>query len=448
MKQAIRIIAAVAALLQVQASAIADGGGVTSVESLRASYDEALASGLYGEAEVAAKTLLDRALGDGRQNDLATAELLNDLAEAQRLNLDFDAALQNYGQAIAIIESRSNNLDIALAEPLLGTGYVYLHRERPDLALPILEKALHVRQVNQGLHSMTQFETLGALVDAYRMMGRMDEAVDVADRIVLLHSRNFQDVPVEVIPALLRKAQILGEMKNWREERNLYNEAIMIAERNGGKDSPELVRPFILYGQSHTLEYFDKLAIAKTEKEKPDERLLGEAETYFSKALELARDYYDVDWRIFLDALLAMGDFYTMTEKPGRARLLYVEAWELLTDDDAKLAQRYELLEKPVLLFGPLPDLAIAVSTPVSEESTSQKFGVGYIVVQFTVTRRGRLADLGLVEIDPGRNHKIEAEVKRALGRYVYRPRFENGFVIESAGQQLRFEFPYAGDAG
>lgn len=413
----------------------------------RAAYDHALASGLYGEAEVAAKLRLDAAIRAGLRETIATARLFTDLADAQRLNRDHDAAVQNYELAVAIIEGKSDNLDINLAEPLLGIGYAYLDSDRPDLALPKLERSLHVRQVNEGLHNLDQAEILDVLIDAYRAMGESNDAIAAADRLVLLYGRNFSDRSMEVVPALLRKGQVYGEAKNWREERNAYDEAIRVVEHNEGKRSSGLSRPLISFGQSHQREYFDLFLAATAEEELPDKRLLSEAETHLADALEFAREDADVDWRILTEALLALGDFYTLIEEPGRARIMYRDAWQLLTDDDTRTAIRGALLETPVPLLQPEPDLTVALPFDEQGNPTAAGWETGYIVTQFTVTRRGRLADIGLLEMSPERNEAIEAEVKLALSRHVFRPRFESGFVADSPGQTLRFEFPYPKNA-
>ena len=400
-------------------------------------------SGLYSEAEAAAKLLLDRALRDGRREELPTAALFTDLADAQRLNGDAEAALQNYELAVSIIESISDNLDIALAKPLLGSGYAYIDNGRPDLALPQLERSLHVRHVNQGLHNLDQTETLDTLIDAHRAMGETGEAIEAADRLVLLFARNFPGRSMEVVPALLRKGQVYGDAKNWREERNAYNEAIKIVEHKQGKSSSSLVRPMINYGKSHQNEYFDLLLTVTDAEEPPDIRLLSEAESYLEKALELARQDEDVDWRVHNDALLAIGDFYTLAEEFGRARLMYREAWQILTADDDRLALRKSVLEFPVPLLQPEPDLTVAMPFDEQGNPTAAGWDSGYIITQFTVTRRGRLTEIGLLEMSPERNDTIETEVKLALGQHVYRPRFENGFVADTPGQTARYEFPY-----
>ena len=53
-------------------------------------------------------------------------------------------------------------LDISLAEPLLGLGKAYLESGRANLAMDYLNRALHVRSVNDGPHSIDQAETLGS----------------------------------------------------------------------------------------------------------------------------------------------------------------------------------------------------------------------------------------------------------------------------------------------
>ena len=68
-------------------------------DSARIRYEESLDSGLYGEAEVAAKELIEIAIREGRHDDISTTQLLVELALVQRLNGDLEPALQNYEQA-------------------------------------------------------------------------------------------------------------------------------------------------------------------------------------------------------------------------------------------------------------------------------------------------------------------------------------------------------------
>ncbi|MDH3433682.1 MAG: tetratricopeptide repeat protein, partial [Gammaproteobacteria bacterium] len=298
-------------------------------------YEEAIAGGLYGEAEVAAKRLVENAIRAGRRDESSTARLLSKLALAQRLNKNFGAALQNYELAVSIIESGHDMLDLELIEPLLGIGNTHIDNERPDLALEHLDRALHVRHVNNGPHSLEQSETLEMLATAYKKMGEPRKAVDLADRVYWLYSREFPGKSMEVVPALLKKGHILGEVGDRREQRDAYIAAIDIVEHNEGESSLNLIGPVISLGRSHVEEYYDLQLLALSEEELPDTRLLDKAKSYYESALDLARTTADVPWQLHTDALLALGDFYTINDEQSRARELYRDAWQLLSADEA-----------------------------------------------------------------------------------------------------------------
>jgi len=412
-------------------------------DALLENYERALSSGLYDEAAVAAKSRLEQAIQDGRIKEMSSVGLLSDLALVQRLTGEFNSALQNYETAIDIVETKRDMLDIALTEPLLGIGKTYIDSGRPDLALQHLDRALHVRSVNAGPHSIEQAETLEVLADAYQTMGKPGKAADVADRLYLVYSRKYPGNSVQLVPILLKKGHILGEIGDWRRSRNAYVEALDIVEKADGDSSVNSIRPLIGMGNSHAKEYFELFFLAETEDDLPNGKLLVQAETYFESAMELTENAAAEDWRLVQDAMLALGDFFTMTNERSRARVVYRSAWDLLSTDDAKLLQRKINLEHIVPLLQPNPDLTVALPFDEQEDAASPQYQTGFIVSQFTVTRRGDLATIGLVEIVPERNEKIEAEVKSALTRFVYRPRFERGTAVDTAGQLIRFEFPY-----
>ncbi len=408
----------------------------------RENYQNALASGLYEEAEVAAKVRLDQAIRAGRVKELSTAELLNDLADVQRLTGNSDSALQNYELAVEIIEAQRDMLNLALIGPLLGIGKTYVESGRPDLALDYLNRALHVRSVNEGPHSIEQAATLEVLADAYRNLGKIDEATDAADRLYLLYVHKYSPNGLELVPVLLKQGHILGDVGDWRQQRNAYVDAIQIVERAEGDDSANLIRPLLSMGNSHMREYFDIFFKAESEEELPSEKLLVEAETYFETALELTKDESDVDWRMSQDTFLALGDFYTVTEEQSRARVMYRSAWDLLSADEEKLIERKRHLEQIQVLLQPEPDLTVALPAGINPTDSPSTYATGHIISQFTVTRRGKLRDIGLLEISPERSEKIEIEVKRAMTRFVYRPRFERGTAVDTSGQFIRYEFP------
>jgi hypothetical protein len=384
-------------------------------------YETALNNGLYEEAGVAAKARLDQAIRDGKVKDFSTVELLDDLADVQRLSGDFVTAIQNYELAVEIVEDKRDMLDIALTEPLLGLGKSYLESGRADLALDYLDRALHIRSVNEGPHSIEQAEAIEVLADAYRTMGKPAKASDAADRLQLLYERKYSPDGLELIPVLLKKGHILGDLRDYRRQRSAYNDALDIAQKQESKQSAQAVLPLVSLGNSHSREYFEFYASALDEEDLPDERLLDEAETFYEAALEIVKNSPD----------------------QSRARVLYRTVWDLLSGNDAQLMQRKQQLEQVTPLLQSEPDLTVAIPADVDVEDASVELKTGNIVIQFTVTRRGKLRDIGLIEINPERNDRIESEVKRTLNGFIYRPRFERGSAVDTVGLLTRYEFPY-----
>jgi len=409
----------------------------------RENYENALASGLYEEAEVVAKVRLDQAIRAGQVKELSTAELLNDLADAQRLSANYSSALQNYELAIEIVEAQRDMLNMALIDPVLGIGKTHLESGRADLALDYLKRAVHVRSVNEGPHTIEQAEALELLALAYLQMEEFDDAADAADRLYLIYYRNYPHNSLQLVPALVRKGQILGLGGDRRSERNTYNEAVQIATRNDGEASEHLISPYISLGQSHQQEYFEKLVLAENEQEMPEQRLLGNAETYLQKALEISQSESISDWNKRVDALLAMADFQTLNESHSQARVLYRDAWRILSENPSGHKRRRFELEVAVPLLRPPIDLSVALPYEARAKPDEFDLKTGFITAQYTITKRGRLTDFGLLEMQPRRFEVVEAEIKRGLIEYVYRPRFNGGFPAETPNEVLRFQFPY-----
>jgi tetratricopeptide (TPR) repeat protein len=409
----------------------------------REDYQDALESGLYEEAGNAAKMRLQEAVRAGDARELSTVSLLDDLAAVQRLSGEYDLAIQNYELAVELVEENRDMLDLALTEPLLGLGNSYLDSGRADLALEHLERALHVRSVNDGPHSIEQVAALEVLAESYLQMGSSTEAMAVADRLYLIYERNYPKDSLELVPALVKKGEILGRTGDHRRERNAYFDAIGVVERNDGDTSKFLIAPYVRLGRSHQQQYFDELVAAQSEEGLPEVRLLRNAENFLQKSLDIAQSNPDLEWGLQVDALLAMADFLTLNESHSQARVLYRDAWRIMSENPEGLHRRRLELEVVNPLLQPPLDLSVALPFEVRSKPEDFDLKTGHITTRFTITSRGKLVDFGLVEMLPERIEAIESEVKRGLSQYVYRPRFRGGFATDTPNEVMQFQFPY-----
>ena len=94
-------------------------------------------------------------------------------------------------------------------------------------------------------------------------------------------------------------------------------------------------------------------------------------------------------------------------------------------------------------LLQPLPELGEVPSDDLLVDRSAYDLGV--VETTFTVDRRGRPQDIALVEIEPGRDPDVEAEMKQSISRFVYRPRFDGGFAVDVPETTFRYEYLYSG---
>ncbi|MDZ7645486.1 MAG: hypothetical protein U5K76_15485 [Woeseiaceae bacterium] len=324
-------------------------------ESPRSDFADALAQQNFDEAVVIAKARLAGALDAGRRHQLETAALYIDLADAQRLNADPQAAQANYEAAIDIVESQADMLNIALERPLFGLGHAMLDQNRPDLAVLPLERAVHVRQVNDGPHDANQIDTLHALATAFLRLGDVSQAGLIADRIGYLFSRNRADADLDIVQTAVRLGTIYRNLFRYEDERSTYYSAITFAKESARFPVSSMVEPHVRIAQSYSHEYFELYFGASEPDDLPSKELLDMARSFHEQAVEIAGQS-NSNWQQQYRAQLALGDFYIMTDNFADARTAYRDSWQLLTADPARHDRRRTDMESAVPLLQPQLD--------------------------------------------------------------------------------------------
>lgn len=66
----------------------------------------------------------------------------------------------------------------------------------------------------------------------------------------------------------------------------------------------------------------------------------------------------------------------------------------------------------------------------------------GYVIMRFTIDATGRPKDIEVIEAEPQR--MFEREAIRALKKWKYQPKVEDGVSIEQYGQTAKVEFKLA----
>lgn len=399
-------------------------------------YKELTDAGIYAEAANAAKRVVELSIRENgpRAND--TARALSNLALAQHQIGNYDAAQQNFESAIDIIIENEDRLSKTLINPLKGLGASQMMAGRPDLAAQSYRRAVHITHVNEGPHNIEQIEILQALAETHLQLGDVDSARDSQDMIYALNARHYRGRAAEMIPSLMRRAEWQHRTGYIIDERATYRRIIRIIEDTRGKDHVTLIRPLQKLGESYF--YVD---MSDTTTFQPS--MVASGEIYFKRALKIAEEHPEADWRDVADAMIALGDYYNFRADLGRSRKTYRDAWEFLSSGKERLEMRGNKLERYVPLHEqPLPRY-VGSATVQDEANADPDLREGRIVVSYDVNTRGRVSNLAIVEAKPAEFEDMRNDVIREMRRRVYRPRLADGQPVETEDQVLAHTFYY-----
>ncbi|HEX6259125.1 MAG TPA: hypothetical protein VFZ51_00630 [Woeseiaceae bacterium] len=406
------------------------------LKSLIEHYDEALERRQFQEAETAAKQRVEHLLGSG-EAPVSLADALADLALAQRLSEQYEAAILNYSASVSLLEQRESMLSETLVEPLRGLGDTYMASGEAGRALPVYERALHVNHVNRGPHNLDQVDLLGAIISADVAAGLHDAALGVVDRMSALHTRRFGSGSEEMLPVLARRAELLNKLERHQDERLVYLDMVRIIEDRRGDLDVSLIEPYSAIGRTY-LHEVGRVVFRS-------EPTGATGETFLRKAVEVAQNNPDADRLMLAQALVQLADYYTVVNAQDKARQNYRSAWAILSKDgDGHLEQRRRNLETVVPLIRPeLDRYANFGYRSGAEESDRADHIEGYMVARFTVNERGRATDIEIVEEDPPEFTAMRTRIQKTLKESVYRPRYADGNPASAENQLFRHDFLY-----
>ena len=394
----------------------------------------------YDEADTVAKRIIELAIATKGPRSHETAKALTNLAIVQERTKQFEAAQQNFQAAIDIIEDIEDRLNSQLVNPLKGLAAAQLESGRPDLASDTYQRAIHVTHVNQGPHNLNQIDLLESLAEVDLRMGDVEAAKDVQDRIYALNVRAYDVDTMELVPSLMRRAAWQQRAGLIYDERATFRRVIHIIEEKRGKDDLALVEPLVLLGKSFF--YYD----TSGQPTSYQDATMSTGEIYFKRAVRIAAESPDSNWRMVADTTLALGDYYMHDGNVQRARQVYASVWNMLSegDDPDKLEVRRDALESVHLLkAGVLPGYVGDSDPNANPPSTDDPVRQGRVVVSYVVSTRGQATRLRLVEAEPPEFSDMQTNVEREVRRRLFRPRFDNADAVDSKEQLFEYTFYY-----
>lgn len=399
-------------------------------------FKELMRENVFDEADTVAKRVVELAIKMHGPQSNQFAKALTNLAIVQFQTEQYDAAMQNFESAVEIIEDNEDRLNVQLINPLKGLGAAQLESGRPDLASRTFQRAVHVTHVNEGPHNLDQLELLESMAETYVRMGDLDAAKEAQDTIYAINIREHRLDSPALVPSLMRRAEWQHRAGFIFDERATYRRAIRIIEDHEGKESVSLVEPLIMLGRSYF--YLDTSGTVSFH-----DSTMASGEIYFRRATRIAAESSDTNWQVVAQANLALGDYYIYQNNPQRAAGVYRDTWELLSQSDEGLRVRREQLERVIPLRQ--DELPMYASSKNSDSGNDQSVPLlqGNVRINYVVSTRGRAASMKQVEAQPPEFERMINNVQRELRRRVFRPRLEDGEVVDTADLTLNHRFFY-----
>ena len=406
------------------------------IRRLFAIYKESLTSENYLESDTLAKQIIELSIKVFGIDSTESAKALTNLAIAQHGNKEYEAAEQNFRASIDIIERTSDRLNAALINPLKGLGATQLAIGRPDMAKASFTRAIHVSHVNEGPHNLSQLVVLDSMAEIFLAVGEHREALDVQERMFSIQARKLEPFSLDLVPALNKQALWQHRLQMYDRERMTWRRIIGVFERHFGKSDLRLIPPLTNLGKSY-------LFVTPAEFDLQPEVSVASGETYLRRANRIAESNPDSDWRIQEQTLLALGDYYLLSGRANRASRAFKDLWTMLSEDEARLGNRREHLEKLNLLQGIFPPKYYR-SEEIDKEFPDEKdFQTGTVSYGFTVNAAGKAVNVTHIETQPPEFEDMSTRVRRNLRRLVYRPRLEDGIIVKTPDVTFTHEFFY-----
>lgn len=391
--------------------------------------------GATDEADASAKRIVEMAIRLYGPQSRETSKALNNLALVQYRNGQFEPAIQNFISAVEIIEDLGDRLSIDIVNPLKGLGAAQLGNGRPDLAAQSFTRAAHITEVNEGPHNLEQIEILESLAESQVRIGDMKAAKDVLERIYILNVRHFENDPMGLLPALIRRAHWQHRAGYYIDERTTYRRAIRIIEEVQGKDSPMLIEPLVMLGKSF---YFTDMSVEGGVTYTYTNVSTGE--NYMKRAVRIAENTPDYPWLDLANTKLALGDLYMYKDSIHRATSMYQEVWALLSADEDRLFAREEAFSDPVpVVVTPLPAYAAGMT---GTSAAPENVRTGTVRVDYEVSTRGRVSKIRS-EASPRVFTDMLNTVHREIRDRRFRPQVVNGEPVDSTPQTFVHAFYY-----
>jgi hypothetical protein len=371
--------------------------------------------------------------------------------------------LAEYESAISRLEAEGGPLNPRLAEPMISAAEILTDLGRFGDAVALLRRALQVRRVQVGLHSLSHVNILERIIENDFAMGDADALDRDYQHMYWIYQRNFGADDPRLVPLLEHIADqrvrayhaagrgngtfhhaMVADQMNDRARAILENAPERREHRLAVLQRVAVINYLIAKDALDPFVSIHEVRAAMLEAERPmyynDGVLVREqiAEDAFYKgalaykeARKLTREREAEDPATHAAMLAWEGDWYWVFRRKWDASRRYKEAWEVL----AKNAVPAEAVAR---IFGQ-PRRLEPLTLP--EQPETPRGYRGWVDALIAVPATGWPEDIRVTDTFPPSRPELRDRGALGIAAIMYRPRMEDGKPVSTADVPIRYYF-------
>ena len=472
---------------QVVCSSEADTTDIDSASTPVIEFQAFSTAGRYADALAVAARVVDRASDYQSATRASLVEPLMKLAMVQKQSGDYPAATQAGELAIELIERNGGVFDPALVEPLVFLARLEQDNGDHPAALERLYRAQHILHRTDGVMTDLQLPILAYMTKSYTAMKQTENTNTMIEQAFAIKSHDLDQNSIEYVPVVLEQAEIRAFNGQFRKARELIYFAMEILDQTLAENDPGFVDALnglasVRYQEQASRRERPKLIASRllapririptifqtpesTDDRRPEStddrgpqltdiripsrfereivtnppiRLLSQGRREGTRALqkmihimEQHRERFSAIERA--EAHIWLGDWYMIIRKPDLADDSYRAAWQRLADEDQATDLLASYFGQPKRLMYRKP------ATPRKGAGMYENYDGKYVEVRYSVDENGRVRKLKLG--DSNSPAAMNRELRSAVKRAIFRPRYEDGQAVATDNLFFREEF-------
>lgn len=355
---------------------------------------------------------------------------------------NFDAALENYGAALKLLDLQGEAANEQLVRPLHGMGAALRAQKRDADAIAPFKRAVEILRNRQGLHSVSQLPLLEELIACYISTGRLSDAGREQQYAFSVAEAAYGKDDVRMIGPLEDYALWHEASGRYTAARVLHVRAIEVADKQLGASNLQAIPALRGVARTYRLAYVfgeaeEETQTALTLQEQVSPNLIArassapssEGERALRNALDRLASAPVPQQQVRGAVLIDLGDWYLTAGLPPRAMSTYRDAWNALGPEAGMRALG---MPEPVVYRPP----TVAVSRHQYDSSDHEEQDV---LLRLNIEADGDVREAIVTNPAPQRE-AAEKAVITAVKRAQWRPAFRNGEPV--ATPELAFREP------